>query len=331
MSTRRSGQGGSFGRPKGLPWAVFAVLIALAPAAQAQGILAHIRQTGTLTCAAESRPGFAEADEQGQIHGLAVDLCRAVAIAVLGPTAAVRVTLPDADNEYAPLAKGAADIAFLSAPAMAQHGLIGPLIPGPTVFIDPIALMVPVKAAAHTPADLGGTIVCLMTGSRAQRALEAALGSATPPIGRLAFREDAEMQDTYNVGECGAVVGDATSLAEMRLSGGVNHLQSRLLSPPLALTPFVATTPTSDGAWAALVGWVVHGLVADSAPPSPWRPRTPLSPSGLRPHWQDEVHTALGTYNDMRERSLGSGSPLKLPAWPNAAWPNGLLVPPAAE
>ena len=303
-------------------WAGAVVLCAglgLSPAANAQNVLAHLRHTGVLTCAAEERPGFATVDARGQAHGLAVDLCRAVAIAVAGPKASVRMTLPEADNEFAPLARGAADLAFLSAAVIAEHHLAGALIPGPVVFIDPITLMVPVSATAQRPDDLAGHTICLMIGSPAQRALEATLGAAAAPIARLAFREDVEMLDAYNVGRCDGVVGDATYLAEMRLSGGINHLQSRILLPPLTLTPFVAATPAVDGAWASLVGWILNGLLAEGAP----------APSLLRPQWGRDVRAALGSYTDMRERNLGAGSPLKLPPWPNEVWPNGLLVPPA--
>jgi general L-amino acid transport system substrate-binding protein len=287
------------------------------PAANGQNILAHVRRTGLLTCAAESRPGFATMDEQGEVHGLAVDLCRAVAIAVAGPNASVRMTLPEADNEFAALAHGATNLAFLSAEAIAEHHLAGALIPGPVVFIDPIALMAPVSAKAQRPEDLAGHTICLMIGSPAQRALEATLGTAVPPIARLAFREDVEMLDAYNVGRCDGVVADATYLAEMRLSPGINHLQSRILLPPLALTPFVATTPAGDGAWASRVGWILNGLLAETA----------AAPSLLHAQWRNDVRAALGSYTDMRERNLGAGSPLKLPPWPNEAWPNGLLVP----
>jgi general L-amino acid transport system substrate-binding protein len=293
----------------------------LSPAANAESVLAHLRHTGVLTCAAESRPGFATENDQGQIHGLAVDLCRAVAVAVAGPKASVRMSLPEADNEFAPLARGAANLAFLSAAAIGEHHLAGTLIPGPVVFIDPIALMVPLGAAAQRPEDLAGHTICLMIGSPAQRALEATLGAAAAPIARLAFREDVEMLDAYNVGRCDGVVGDATYLADMRLSGGINHLQSRILLPPLALTPFIAATPAGDGAWASLVGWILNGLLADTVP----------EPSGLRPQWRRDVQAALGSYADMRERNLGAGSALKLPPWPNAAWPNGLLVVPAVD
>ena len=293
--------------------------LVLSPAANAQNVLAHLRHTGVLTCAAVQRPGFATVNARGDIQGLAVDLCRAVAIAVAGPKASVRMTFPESDNEFAPLAHGTVDLAFLSAAVIGEHHLSGALIPGPVVFIDPIELMAPVSATAHRPEDLAGHTICLMIGSPAQRALEATLSTAMPPIARLAFREDVEMLDAYNVGRCDGVVADATYLAEMRLSGGINHLQSRVLLPPLALTAFATVTPAGDGAWASLVGWILNVLLAETAP----------APSRLRPQWRRDVRAALGSYADMRERNLGAGSPLRLPPWPNDAWPNGLLVPPA--
>jgi general L-amino acid transport system substrate-binding protein len=304
--------------------AAFAALVA--PPAHAESTLDRIRQAGSLTCAAEARPGFAEEVAEGRITGLAVDLCRAIAIAVLGPSANARITLPDADGEFAAIGGGGADVVFASPEIIAEHHLDAELIPGPTVFVDPITLMVPESSSARAPTDLAGHIVCLMIGDPAQRAVESVLGSLAPPIARLTFREDVEMLDAYNVGRCEALAGDATALAQQRRSGGVNRLRSRILQPPLTVTPLLAATPVRDGAWAALVGWLLPALIADAAPPSAWRAPIAMSTPGVRPTWRDDIRAALGSYADMRERNLGAHSPLALPPWPNAPWPDGLLI-----
>lgn len=297
-----------------IPLGVFFSVALLCGGARADRLDA-IRASHSLSCAAEARPGFAEADEQGKITGLAVDLCRAVAIAVIGPDATVHVSVPEADNEFPPLAQGQADIAFLSRETIAEHGLAATLIPGPTVFIDPQTLMVPVQSPIHEAGDLGGRIVCLMIGTPAQRALEDGLGRMTPPVIRLGFREDVEMIDAYNVGRCDAVADDATRLGEMRGNGGINHLRSRIVLPPLALTPVLTTTPADDGAWASLTGWLVRDIITGTNTNHP----------GFRPQWHADITAALGTYAAMRERNLGDSSDLKLPVWPNAPWPDGLL------
>jgi general L-amino acid transport system substrate-binding protein len=309
---------------------VLALLLLAAPA-RAESMLEHVRATNTLVCAAETRPGFANEDAEGDLHGLAVELCHAVAVAVLGPAGKFEITSPDADIEFDELGHKPPDLAFFSAGLLADHHLISHFIPGPTVFIDPVTAMVPDASPVQQQADLAGKTICVMIGSTAQRALEARLGAASPPIVRLTFREEVEMLDAYNVGRCDAMADDASTLAGYRLTTGINRMQSRLLTPPLALTPVLAVTPSGDGAWAGLTGWLLHDIIADAAPKSAWRSEFDLSTGALRQGWRDDVHTAVGTYADMQARTMGNGSRFNLPVWPNAPWPDGLLVPGGVE
>ncbi len=230
--------------------------------AEAVSILDKVTRAKTLVCAAEARPGFADADDKGQVTGMALDLCRAVARAVIGPDATVRLTMPETDASFAAIAQGDADITFLSDETITQHGLAPALIPGETVFIDPVALMVPAASGVQLPADLAGHTICLITGSAGQRALEERLGALQPGILRQAFREDVEMLDAYNVGRCDATVDETSRLAEMRHTPGINHLQSRILPAPLALIEVLASTPVQDGPWASLIGWKLREIMA---------------------------------------------------------------------
>lgn len=232
--------------------ALLALLGAVEPAS-AQTRRQAVITANTLTCAAELRPGFADADDQGQVTGVAVDLCRDLAARLIGPAALVRVTVPQSEMEFAPVADGRVDVAFLSDDTVADQALGPRLMAGPVVFRDPVALMVPEASAVRTPRDLAGRTVCVITGSTAQRVLEAGMAAVQPPIVRQAFREDVEMLDAYNVGQCDAAVDDASRLAEMRQSPGINALRSRVLAPPLALIEVRAMTPAGDADWAAVV------------------------------------------------------------------------------
>ena len=294
-------------------------------------MLAHIRATKTLVCAAEARPGIAHEDANNELHGLAVELCQAVAVAVLGPNGTVEVTTPDSAKEFSELAHQPPDLVFFSGGTFDEHHLTQSFIPGPTVFIDPVTVMVPEASKIMQPADLAGATICTMIGSTGQRAMEASLGVATPPIVRLTFREEVEMLDAYNVGRCDAMADDASTLAGYRLTTGINRMQSRLLAPPLALTPVLAATPAGDGAWASLAGWVLHDIISGAVPKSAWRSEADLATPALRPNWRAEVGAKLGTYADMRVRTMGDGSRLRLPVWPNAPWPEGLLLPATIE
>jgi len=312
------------------------MLAVLAPGAPAWagGVLDRVKAQGIVHCGADERPGFAWAGADGRIAGLAVDLCRAVAVAALGPEGRVGFRLYRSSRDYDAVRGGSDDLFFLSGSEIADEKLAPSVLPGPTVFIEALSLMAPEASSARRLDDLAGASVCFMVGSAAQRALETAAEHQHVSFARLGFQESAEMLDAYNVQRCRAVAGEATQLARMRLDPGVNHLASRILPQPLALYPVIAATGTGDGRWSALVAWVLDALILADQPQSAWHSDPlplPAAALGLREHLREEVIDTLGTYGTMLRRDLGEGSALKLPPGPNALWPAGLLLPPYAE
>ncbi len=317
-------------------WLLAGVLAVLAPGAPARagGVLDRVRAQGIVRCGAAERPGFAWAGVDGRIAGLAVDLCRAVAIAVLGPEGRIGFRLYGSSRDYDAVRGGADDLFFLSGAEIAEEKLAPSVLQGATAFIEALSLMVPEASPARRLEDLAGASVCFLVGSGTQRALEAVAEHQHVNFTRLGFEESDEMLDAYNVQRCRAVAGEATQLAQMRLDQGVNHLVSRILPHALALYPILAATGIGDGQWSALVAWVTDAVILADAPQSAWRGDPfplPAAALGLREHWREEVIAALGTYGTMLRRDLGEGSALKLPPGPNALWPAGLLLPPQAE
>jgi general L-amino acid transport system substrate-binding protein len=129
-----------------------------------------------------------------------------------------------------------------------------------------------------------------------------------------------------------------TTLAETRLDGGVNKLQSRILPEPLAAFPIVAATGTRDGEWSAIVAWAVHTLVRGEVPAAKWASggldSLPVVASELHldKDWQKRVVEAAGSYGEIYRRNLGDASPYRLPRGVNAASQNGgLLIAPYAD
>ncbi len=293
--------------------------------ASAGVVLDRIHGTGVLRCGAAARAGFAEATA-ASAAGLGVELCRAVAIAVLGPDATVAVTVLESAKDYDAVRSGAEDLVFLTGGDAAEQALAAMLVPGPTVFVDPLSVLVPTAAPVKGVSDLAGQPVCLITGSPAQRALEAAAARQHLAIARMAFQEDVEMYDAYAVGQCRAMVGFATELGPYQAPFGINRLASRLLQEPLALVPVIAATGTQDGSWSALAFWLLQAIVQDGG--SAALPAGALAP---RPAWRSDIAQALGSYADMVRRTVGADSPLRLAPGVSAPWPAGVLLPPAVE
>ncbi len=327
---RRGALGGALGALLAL-----AVTVAARPAL-AGSVLDRVRASGSVGCSAEERPGFAARGEDGVIVGLAVDLCRAVGVAVLGPQAQITFSMLDSTPTFDVLRAEMQDVVFLTAGTIAAEHLAGHLLVGPPAFIETESLMVPDSSTVRGPRDLAGKGVCFMIGTGAQRALEAALERDGVEVLRLGFEEDVEMRDAYNVGRCQAVAAEATFLAAMRRDGGIHALKSRILDAPLALDPVYLATGIADARWSAIVTWTLQSLVLGAAPRSDWTGAgtTPLAeaatPLGFRDGWSRDVTDTVGTYADLWRKDLGADSPLRLAPGLNAPWPAGLLLPPAS-
>ncbi|HUO54360.1 MAG TPA: hypothetical protein VMU18_06455 [Rhodoblastus sp.] len=307
-----------------------------APSVCAQTRLADIKARGHLTCAAFPRPGLASEIKDGWT-GLLPDLCKAVAVAALGPDAKFEFTGLELPNDAKALAEGAYDVLFLSEPEIAANALAGKIAPGPTAFFETYAIMVEDKSPAATIDDLAGAAVCYHEADTASQAFEERMEQKDKSFVPMAFQEDVELLDSYNSRHCTAIVSETTDLLDLRRRKGVNNFDSKLLGETLAVFPIVAATPLGDAQWAAGVAWVVHFLHAAERPQSKWLPggdkaiNLDLAALGLDRAWRQNVLAGVGDYGAIYARNLGEGSPYKLPRGVNAPWAaGGLFAPPTA-
>ncbi len=306
--------------------------------AAAGGVLDRVKARGSVRCGGFERPGLAAIERNaGDWQGLEVDVCRAVAMAVLGAADKISFHGYDGAADKAALVQGADDVAFLTGSEIAANRVS--VLPGPAVFVESHALMVPATASERHVADLPRDAgICFRSGSPLERSLPAffaALGKRWRPF---SFSEDGEMLDAYNVRRCHAIAGELTTLAALRGERGINGLRSRILPEPLMAYPILATTGAHDGEWSAIVAWTVYTLIAADRPAGQWHTGgadampAPLTELGTGPGWQARVIGAVGTYRAMFERDVGAASALRLPPGLNAApAAGGALSAPAIE
>lgn len=298
------------------------------------GTLEQVRAAGVLRCGSAIRPGLAFPAPDHSWHGLNVDLCRAIAAAVIGPGARVEFNGYALAKDYARIRHGADDVAFLTTTELFANQLIGAVLPGPVVFHEATSVMVPDTSTVRHVADLGTTMVCTEPGTPAERNLRSYAAAHGWTVNLSEWMELEEMMDAYAVGRCPAVVGEATGLAALRLpeAGGQ---ASRILPEPLAVTPVMAATGVADGRWASVVAWTLDTVLWASQPhplPDAQTLALPGAWLGLDPDWQAHALAAAGDIAAMRQRSLGADSSLGLPPGLEAGWQQGgLLAAPAVE
>jgi general L-amino acid transport system substrate-binding protein len=225
-------------------WMVLVFVAAYAPGLHAGGVLDKVRQTGVIRCGGEPRPGMVAIRPGGVATGLFLDVCRAIGTAVFGPEGRFEFHQYDAPSAYDGVRDGSDDVFFLDASEIVAEHLAGILVPGPPVFFQTTAVMVAQSSPAQHVGDLAGQPICFSQGSNAQRHLEAWFAAHQLEFVRMAYQEDVELFDTYNVQVCRGLASEVTTLAEVRLDGGVNNLQSRILPEPLAAFPILAATGT---------------------------------------------------------------------------------------
>ncbi len=306
--------------------------------ATAGSIAELVKARGFVRCGSVERPGLASAGGNGRWTGLEVDICRAVAAAVLGAPERIEFHKYETPKDFDAVRNQQDDIYFLTGSEIAKQKLAGKVLPGPTVFVESHAVMAPVNSAAQHVDDLAGNGICFNVGSPVERTLNAYFDTIHKKWVRRGFNEEGEMNDAYNVQSCHAVAGEITTLASVRLDPGVNHLSSRILPETLAVFPVMAVTGTGDAQWSSIVAWTVHTLVSAERPETRWYAggagAMPIAATelGLDKDWQHRVLTAVGNYGDIFERNLGKGSGLKMDRGLNANnIGGGLLLSPFIE
>jgi general L-amino acid transport system substrate-binding protein len=144
------------------------------------------------------------------------------------------------------------------------------------------------------------------------------------------------LQAAFATGNCGALAGERTRLAENRAALAQRATRTRLLPETISSDPLAAAVRDNDAQWLSVVNWVMEALVAaeelgitkanavelskrakDDADPQRrfllGGSRQVGSAIGLDDNWVARVIAATGNYGEIYDRNLGSQSALKLP------------------
>jgi len=321
---------------------VAAVLLAsvlFAATGRAGEVLERVRSQGVVRCGGETRPGLVSVAPGGYAAGLFLDICRAIGAAVLPPSSRFEFYRYESSKSYNAVRNNEHDVFFLSASELLEENLIAKVVPGPTVFYQTTSVMVSESSPAKHLADLAGLPICFSIGSNSHRHLEAWFAAHHLDFIRMAYQEDVELFDTYNVQVCKGLASEATMLAQVRLDGGVNQLKSRILPELLAAFPIMAASGTKDAEWSAIVAWTIHTLLRAEVPTIEWSaggidslPIDEVPELNLEKGWQKRIIETVGTYDDIYRRNLGEESPYRLPRGLNAQRENGgLFLAPYAD
>jgi general L-amino acid transport system substrate-binding protein len=327
-----------------LTLAAMAVLSCVAAhASDTSATLARVRAAGVLRCGINQEEAeYTTADDHGNREAFDADLCRAVAVATLGKNALVRVThYPDDRTAMNGLQAGEVEVVptltdDFSHAAGTHLQLTRPLL------WDGVGFLVLAGSPVQRANQLSGKKICFLAETAVEESVRSWFASEHLAFVPFPFQEEGEMEAAFATGNCGALAGDRTRLAETRVALARRIEGARLLPETISKDPLAAAVRDDDPQWAAVVNWVMEALVqaeesgvtranvqamrAHAAQANGGDPvlRFLLGASheiggalGLDDDWVARVIEATGNYGEIYERDLGAASPMRLPRGEN--------------
>jgi general L-amino acid transport system substrate-binding protein len=255
-------------------WA-FALLFMFAWAAQAQTetpaapepgpTLNTIQQRGQLICGVnEDVYGFGFLNPNtGDITGLYVDFCKALAVATLGDAIAADLRLLDADAPLSQLEDGALDVVF--AHGVHQRLTSNPILDfGPPVFYDGFSVMVLADSEIVDWPDLAGETVCALRDSLAQAAFEVEMANRGLAYSLLPIENRSQLREAFTSGRCDVVTMER-SLLEIMRSSTDTPTAYRVWTTPFTRQEQSPIFLYGDKQWRDIVHWTIWGMIEAEA------------------------------------------------------------------
>ena len=327
-----------------LATAVLATLGALLSApAHAGKTVDAVKARGQVVCGVNTGlAGFAAADSSGKWSGLDVDMCRAVAAAVLGDGDKVKYVPLNATQRFTALQSGEIDMLSRNTTfTLSRDASLGLHMTAVTYY-DGQGFMVPVKSKIKSAKQLKGQTVCVQSGTTTEKNLTDYSKSNDLKIKTVVFEKLEAATSAYFAGRCVAYTTDASGLASVRNKEAKNPDEHLILPDLISKEPLGPLVRRGDDEWFAIVKWVIYGLLeaeeygvtqanveAMKASTDPVVQRI-LGTSedtgkllGLDREWMARAVKTTGNYGEIFERNVGPKSTLKVPRGANNLWNKG--------
>jgi general L-amino acid transport system substrate-binding protein len=314
--------------------------------AHAGATLDRIKAAGSLPCGINTEePEYSTQDAHGNHSAFDLDICKAVAVAVLGPNAKFTV-VPYRVEQEALKALKSGEIALL---ATGSPNLINTAKTGfgfaPPVFFDYQGFLVNKTMGISSPKDLAGKKICFLGGTEIEDQLQGYMAREKIKWLPFSFQEEGEMEAAFVTTNCAAISADVSQLGYERIAfKGLAH-NFEILPDVIAKDPLAPTYRLDDPQWATIVNWTVEALIQAEESGVTKANLAEMKKSddpviqrllgtqrgygqfiGLDDAWAARVIEAVGNYGEIFERDLGSGSVMKLARGPNNLWTQGGLM-----
>lgn len=310
--------------------------------ASAQSTLEVVQKRGQLLCGANGQlPGFSLMNDSGNWQGLDVDLCRAIAAAVLGDAKKVKFVPLTAQQRFRALEAGEVDVLARNSSVTLQRDAGAKVKHAAINYFDGQGFAVANKLKIAKLASLSGATICFTRGTTHEANLVNWFRARQLRVTPQGYDTADAMYDAFLASRCAAITQDASALAATLARRG-KAADYTVLPEIISKEPLGPYVRAGDQAWLEVVRWSHYAMVeaeergidkanVDSERRSP-DPETKLflgvtagngKALGLDEAWAYDIVKQVGNYGESFDRHLGARTPLKLARGPNALWSQG--------
>lgn len=317
-------------------------------AAQDGHIVERIMERGELICGVNSvLPGFGTQNDAGEFEGFDVDICRAVAAAILGDASAIAFRPLTAAERPTALAGGEIDMLSRNTTWTLSRDTEWGATFGPTVFYDGQGVMVKVEFGVATIAELGEESITICTNAGTTTELNITdLGDALGADWELnTFQDFDAVMDAYEADACDAVTTDMSGLLS-RKATAADPAAHFILPGTISKEPLGPVSPQNDAQFADIIRWTVWGLITaeefgiDSMNIGDFTSSEEAGIArllgngdsiageylGINDEFMVDVISQVGNYGEIFDRNLGPDTIFGLTRGVNALWSDGGLL-----
>ena len=295
-------------------------------------------------------PGFSNADAAGNWTGMDVDVCRAVAAAVLGDADKVKYTPLSAKERFTALISGEVDVLSRNTTwTLSRDADIGLTFVGVN-FYDGQGFMVR-KSSGITSTNQfrSGISACTNTGTTTELNMRDFFESKGITYEPIAFEKADEVVQAYDAGRCDTYTTDKSGLAAQRtkMQNPDEHI---VLPETISKEPLGPVVRQGDAVWEDIVRWSLNTMIeaeeyginssnASSLKESSENPQVKRivgaegemgAALGLDNDWSLRIIEQVGNYGESYKKHIADTGILP-DRGPNDLWTRGglLYTPPA--
>ena len=229
-------------------------------AAETTGRLQAVMDRGRVVCANnDSLAGFGYLDDAGNTTGFDVDLCRAVAAAVLGNANAVEFRPTTAAERGPTMQSGEVDVMSRNTTwTTSRDATWGDF--AQTTFYDGQGFIVPKSLGVTSAYDLEGASVCVLKGTTTELNLQDFDNQNNMGFTIVPFEDNTSANEAYLQGQCDSLTTDQSGLVA-NASGFPDPSAHQILPETISEEPLGMVVPHGDDQWYDIVKSVVATLI----------------------------------------------------------------------